>query len=342
MRLLRVVPWLLLVLVLALPQASRAQVAVGVSIHIGPPVIPVYPQPVIPGPGYIWTPGYWAYGPGGYYWVPGTWVLPPTVGVLWTPGYWGYTGGAYIWHAGYWGPHVGFYGGVNYGYGYTGYGFAGGYWRGGAYYYNRSVANVNTTVIHNTYNTTVVERNVSRVSYNGGEGGLTARPTTNELAAERERHAAATSVQMQHERAASTNRAMWASSNHGQPSVAATARPGVFRGEGVVAARPADAARIPASSPNRPVNGAYAGGQAKESATGGPRPAGQPGQVQRQDQARPAGQYQQPQPQHGQQQAQHQGQQGQQRQEGQRGEGQHGGEQHQGQGGGGKEHPNKP
>jgi len=328
MRLLRVVPWFLLVLVvLALPQASQAQVAVGVSIHIGPPVIPVYPQPLIPGPGYIWTPGYWAYGPGGYFWVPGTWVLPPTVGVLWTPGYWGYAGGVYAWHAGYWGPHVGFYGGVNYGYGYTGTGFAGGYWRGGAYYYNRSVANVNTTVIHNTYNTTVVERNVSRVSYNGGEGGLTARPTTNELAAERERHVAATNAQLQHERAASTNRAMWASSNHGQPSVAATSRPGVFKGEGVVAARPVNDAA------NRPVNSSYAGGQAKESATGGPRPAGQqgqPGHVQRQDQPRPAGQPQ----------GQQQGQQGQQRHEGQHGEGQHGGEQHQGQGG--KEHPNKP
>ena len=27
-----------------------------------------------------------------------------------------------LWHAGYWGPHVGFYGGVNYGYGYGGVG----------------------------------------------------------------------------------------------------------------------------------------------------------------------------------------------------------------------------
>ena len=58
-------------------------------------------------------------GGGGYYWVPGTWVQPPRVGVLWTPGYWGFVGGVYAFHAGYWGPHVGFYGGVNYGFGYA-------------------------------------------------------------------------------------------------------------------------------------------------------------------------------------------------------------------------------
>ena len=68
-------------------------------------------QPLIPGPGYIWTPGYWAWGDNGYFWVPGTWVLPPAVGLLWTPGYWAWSAGSYIWNAGYWGPHIGFYGG---------------------------------------------------------------------------------------------------------------------------------------------------------------------------------------------------------------------------------------
>ena len=98
-----------------LPLAAPASVAVGISVNFAPPALPVYVQPEIPAPGYIWTPGFWAWGPGGYYWVPGTWVLPPAVGFLWTPGYWGWGGGAYFWHAGYWGPHVGFYGGINYG-----------------------------------------------------------------------------------------------------------------------------------------------------------------------------------------------------------------------------------
>ena len=56
---------------------------------------------------------------------------PAHVGVLWTPGYWGFVGGVYMFHAGYWGPHIGFYGGVNYGFGYGGVGFVGGRWRGG-------------------------------------------------------------------------------------------------------------------------------------------------------------------------------------------------------------------
>src|ERR1700739_849003 len=138
MRILRYLSLLLFACgILATP--APAQIAVGMSVHIGPPALPVYEQPICPASGYIWTPGYWAYGDDGYYWVPGTWVMAPSPGLLWTPGYWGWEGGSYLWHAGYWGPHVGFYGGVNYGFGYTGVGFAGGYWRGGAFYYNRSV-----------------------------------------------------------------------------------------------------------------------------------------------------------------------------------------------------------
>ena len=234
---------LLLALVsVAMPGATPAQVAVGISVHIGPPVLPVYAQPVCPAPGYIWTPGYWAYGPDGYFWVPGTWVVAPAPGLLWTPGYWGWGGGVYIWHAGYWGPHVGFYGGINYGYGYGGVGFYGGEWRGGVFAYNSAVTNVNTTVIHNTYvNNTVINKTVinNNVSYNGGTGGTTAQPTAAERVAERERHTPATSLQTQHEQTARSDRSMLASQNHGQPAVAATAKPGVFHGAGVVAARPA-------------------------------------------------------------------------------------------------------
>ena len=101
-------------------------------MRIGPPALPVYEQPLCPGEGYIWTPGYWAWSDDdGYYWVPGTWVLAPETGYLWTPGYWGFNDGVYLWNAGYWGPHIGFYGGINYGFGYFGEGFAGGEWRGG-------------------------------------------------------------------------------------------------------------------------------------------------------------------------------------------------------------------
>ena len=90
----------------------------------------------------MWTPGYWAYGDDGYYWVPGAWVPAPYEGALWTPGYWGWASGLYVWHRGYWGPHVGYYGGVNYGFGYMGVGFAGGVWRGGVFAYNTAVVHV--------------------------------------------------------------------------------------------------------------------------------------------------------------------------------------------------------
>jgi hypothetical protein len=36
---------------------------------------------------------------------------------------------------------------------------------------------VNTTIIHNTYNTTVTNVTETHVSYNGGTGGIEARPT---------------------------------------------------------------------------------------------------------------------------------------------------------------------
>jgi len=47
-----------------------------------PPALPQYDQPPIPAPGYIWTPGYWAWGQQGYYWVPGAWTEPPYQGAL--------------------------------------------------------------------------------------------------------------------------------------------------------------------------------------------------------------------------------------------------------------------
>jgi hypothetical protein len=154
------------------PAASFA--GVFVSLTIAPPALPVYKQPICPGDGYLWNPGYWAYGDEGYYWVPGVWVRPPQVGLLWTPGYWGWGGGVYVFHPGYWGPHVGFYGGVNYGFGYGGAGFGGGRWEGGHFAYNTAVVNVNRTVIHNTYidNTVIVRNNFSRTSFNGGNGGI--------------------------------------------------------------------------------------------------------------------------------------------------------------------------
>ena len=228
--------WLLLTVALfAVPVTfSTASAQVVLSVAIAPPALPVYTQPICPEEGYIWTPGYWSYtDDGGYFWVPGTWVEPPAVGLLWTPGYWGWNSGAYVWNAGYWGPQVGFYGGINYGFGYSGIGYGGGYWRGSNFFYNSRVNNVNVAVVHNVYQKTIVVHN-THVSYNGGRGGVTARPTAEQERFAREHHTAQTAVQEQHISAARSDRNQFASANHGRPAVQATQKPGEFKGPRVV------------------------------------------------------------------------------------------------------------
>jgi hypothetical protein len=236
----------------AVPVASVAQV-ICTGNASPPPELPVYEQPPIPAPGYVWAPGYWGIGPVGYYWVPGTWVLPPTVGLLWTPGYWAWRDGIYVLNAGYWGPHVGFYGGVNYGFGYGGVGYEGGRWDNGVFVYNRTVNNFgNVTITHVYEKTVIVEPGATRVSFNGGSGGTTVRPTSEEQAAAHEQHVAAVPSQLQHERTASENKALLASENHGKPTIAATAKPGEFAGKGVVAARETSTTALPGAGAKNP------------------------------------------------------------------------------------------
>jgi hypothetical protein len=240
MRTLRSIRYFLLALVfLAVPATSRAQFSA--SITIAPPELVVYSQPICPQEGYLWTPGYWAYGDEGYFWVPGTWIEPPSEGLLWTPGYWGWNEGAYAWNGGYWGGEVGFYGGVNYGYGYGGSGYEGGYWRNNQFSYNTTVNNFGGEHFRNTYDKRVSVNTSSHVSFNGGSGGITARPTAREETYAHASHTPATAAQTSHQSAASGNHEMLASVNHGRPAVAATSKPGEFSGKGVVAARSAPA-----------------------------------------------------------------------------------------------------
>lgn len=246
----RTIRWLIFgILMLSFSAASFAQIGFGISVRFGPPAIPIYEQPPCPGPGYLWTPGYWSWSDDdGYYWVPGTWVVAP-VGLYWTPGYWGWDDGSYLWHDGYWGPHVGFYGGINYGFGYTGEGFYGGEWRGRSFYYNREVMNVRNTRITNVYNRTVIVNNNSHVAYNGGEGGISARPNRDQERFAREHHVAAISAQKQQMREASHNRALFARENNGRPAIAATARPGDFKGHVVAAKEAGGTYHAPTVSP---------------------------------------------------------------------------------------------
>jgi hypothetical protein len=152
----------------------------GVRATEAPPPLPDYEQPPNPEDGDLWTPGYWAWNDGGYFWVRGAWVSPPRVGVLWTPGYWDYVDTAYVFHRGYWAPYVGYYGGINYGFGYFGSGFAGGRWVGNSFAYNKSE---------------YARSAHSQVSYHGGSGGTSLAPTAEERALAVGPHIAPTPLQ---------------------------------------------------------------------------------------------------------------------------------------------------
>jgi hypothetical protein len=224
---------------LFLSTGSFAQV--GVSVQIAPPELLTYEQPICPGDSYIWTPGYWAWD-GAYYWVPGTWVLAPEPGFLWTPGYWGWGGAGFIFNEGYWGPSVGFYGGIDYGFGYFGHGYEGGRWQNGHFFYNTAVNRVDGRAIHNVYNEGVNER-ANRVSYNGGNGGINERATSQEEAAARGRHVGPVANQTQHAWAAHNDPQQRVSANRAAPGIAATARPNT-------AAHPKDLPPLQRSTPN--------------------------------------------------------------------------------------------
>jgi WXXGXW repeat (2 copies) len=237
------------VMLMTFSAASFAQI--GISVSFGPPALPVYEQPICPGDGYIWTPGYWAWDGSDYYWVPGTWVEAPEVGFLWTPGYWGWGGNAFFFHEGYWGPHVGYYGGINYGFGYGGHGYEGGRWENNHFYYNSSVNRINNENIHNTYNTRVEYNSGNRVSYNGGNGGINERPSAQEETYDKERHTGPVSAQNQHMQQARSNPELRASANQGKPPIGATSKPGDFKGSAV----PAKEAGAPYKAPERTATG---------------------------------------------------------------------------------------
>lgn len=160
---------------------TRDKTSITIRTRQAPPPLPDYVQPVCPGDGYLWTPGYWSWATDDYYWVPGVWVMPPAINLLWTPGYWAFIDGFYGWYPGYWGSQVGYYGGINYGFGYFGTGFYGGRWDRGHFMYNTAVCRVGKN-IRNTYvdkvNINIGNRN--KVSFNGA-GGVNYRPNKDEL-----------------------------------------------------------------------------------------------------------------------------------------------------------------
>jgi hypothetical protein len=214
---------------------AEPAVDVEVSATEAPPPLLNYDQTPCPEDGYLWTPGYWSWGGEGYFWVPGAWLQPPRARLLWTPGYWAFMSGIYVFHAGYWGPHVGYYGGINYGYGYVGSGFMGGRWEGNSFAYNRAVSNLSARVTRATYSEAVVnDAAVGHVSYNGGPGGAAATPTAEERAAAAEPHMAATPRQRQIVAQSAANPELKARTQGVRLVYASTAGAAVTRSSGMV------------------------------------------------------------------------------------------------------------
>lgn len=283
MKVFRSARWLLLALLLPLIPAPKANAGVFISVGFAPPVLPVYVQPVCPEPNLMWTPGYWAYGPDGYYWVPGAWVPAPYVGALWTPPYWGFAGGVYVFHPGYWGPHVGYYGGINYGFGYMGVGFVGGVWGGGVFRYNTAIMHVGPGIRNVYVDRTVIVRNTivnNRVAYNGGPGGVRYAPSAQERAYMNERHTGPTSFQTQHMNAARADRTAYARANGGRPHNLVASRPLGREAQTRPAARPGNSYSRPSYNQSRPESRPAYNQPRQES-----RPAARPTQ---QREARPA------------------------------------------------------
>jgi hypothetical protein len=74
----------------------------GVVVAYAPPPPRYAVVGVAPGPGYVWTEGFYDYHGSSYAWVPGRWQRPPRAHAVWVPGEWARSGRGYAFHRGYW------------------------------------------------------------------------------------------------------------------------------------------------------------------------------------------------------------------------------------------------
>ena len=87
----------------------------------------------------------------------------------------------------------GYYGGINYGFGYNGLGYQGGRWDSGRFFYNTAVNNIGAaTSPMFTPRPSSTTRPINNTSFNGGPGGVVAKPTNEELLAAKEPRVKAT------------------------------------------------------------------------------------------------------------------------------------------------------
>src|SRR3982751_6040270 len=67
-----------------------------------PPPLRVETQTIAPGPGYVWTAGYWRWTGTTYVWTPGTWVVRPRTSAVWVAGHWVPRYNGWVWVPGHW------------------------------------------------------------------------------------------------------------------------------------------------------------------------------------------------------------------------------------------------
>ena len=77
--------------------------AANVSMRYGPPPAPrIGVMGIAPGPGYMWTDGYWDQRGGRWVWVNGQWLRPPHRRAVWVSGAWIQEGHRWRFRRGYW------------------------------------------------------------------------------------------------------------------------------------------------------------------------------------------------------------------------------------------------
>jgi hypothetical protein len=73
-----------------------------VLVTQAPPTVRVEAQTVAPGPGYVYTRGYWRWTGTSYVWVSGSWVTRPRTTAVWVEGTWVRRPGGWVWVSGHW------------------------------------------------------------------------------------------------------------------------------------------------------------------------------------------------------------------------------------------------
>ncbi|HXS95709.1 MAG TPA: hypothetical protein VN736_13990 [Candidatus Limnocylindrales bacterium] len=74
----------------------------GYAVGYGPPPPRYGAIGYAPGPGYVWTDGYWNYSGRNWAWVDGRWARPPRGHATWVRPEWRHEGRQWRFHRGYW------------------------------------------------------------------------------------------------------------------------------------------------------------------------------------------------------------------------------------------------